>query len=377
MNITGHTDPKLSVIPAAPVLSESEGKSLIDKLEQTRALSRTEWAALIRSRTPALAEYLFERARKIRIRYYGKDIYIRGLIEFTNYCRNDCYYCGIRKSNQNAVRYRLSKDQILSCCENGYRLGFRTFVLQGGEDGWFTEDRMADIVAEIRQRFPDCAITLSIGELPRESYRRFFEAGADRYLLRHETYDCAHYARLHPPSLSASHRQKCLWDLKELGYQVGTGFMVGSPYQTAENLADDMLFLKELNPQMVGIGPFIPHHDTPFAGQPAGTLELTVFMLGLIRLMLPKVLLPATTALGTIAEDGREQGILAGANVVMPNLSPAQVRENYLLYDNKLCTGDEAAESLKSLDARFHAIGYHIAVSRGDSLNTEKPVSSE
>lgn len=374
MSTSGHTDSGLPVISA---VSESEGISLIDKLEQTRALTRTEWAALIHGRTPVISEYLFARARKARIRYYGKDIYIRGLIEFTNYCRNDCYYCGIRKSNKNAVRYRLTKDQILSCCENGYRLGFRTFVLQGGEDGWFTEDRMTDIVSGIRQRFPDCAITLSIGELPRESYRRFFEAGADRYLLRHETYDPAHYSRLHPASLSASHRQKCLWDLKELGYQVGTGFMVGSPYQTAENLADDMLFLKELNPQMVGIGPFIPHHDTPFAGQPAGTLELTVFMLGLIRLMLPKVLLPATTALGTIAEDGREQGILAGANVVMPNLSPAQVRENYLLYDNKLCTGDEAAESLKSLDARFHGIGYHIAVSRGDSLNTENPVSSQ
>ena len=374
MSTSGHTD---SGLPAISAVSESEGISLIDKLEQTRALTRTEWAALIHGRTPVISEYLFARARKAWIRYYGKDIYIRGLIEFTNYCRNDCYYCGIRKSNKNAVRYRLTKDQILSCCENGYRLGFRTFVLQGGEDGWFTEDRMTDIVSGIRQRFPDCAITLSIGELPRESYRRFFEAGADRYLLRHETYDSAHYSRLHPASLSASHRQKCLWDLKELGYQVGTGFMVGSPYQTAENLADDMLFLKELNPQMVGIGPFIPHHDTPFAGQPAGTLELTVFMLGLIRLMLPKVLLPATTALGTIAEDGREQGILAGANVVMPNLSPAQVRENYLLYDNKLCTGDEAAESLKSLDARFHAIGYHIAVSRGDSLNTENPVSSQ
>lgn len=374
MSTSGHTD---SGLPAISAVSESEGISLIDKLEQTRALTRTEWAALIHGRTPVISEYLFARARKARIRYYGKDIYIRGLIEFTNYCRNDCYYCGIRKSNKNAVRYRLTKDQILSCCENGYRLGFRTFVLQGGEDGWFTEDRMTDIVSGIRQRFPDCAITLSIGELPRESYRRFFEAGADRYLLRHETYDSAHYSRLHPASLSASHRQKCLWDLKELGYQVGTGFMVGSPYQTAENLADDMLFLKELNPQMVGIGPFIPHHDTPFAGQPAGTLELTVFMLGLICLMLPKVLLPATTALGTIAEDGREQGILAGANVVMPNLSPAQVRENYLLYDNKLCTGDEAAESLKSLDARFHAIGYHIAVSRGDSLNTENPVSSQ
>ena len=236
---------------------------------------------------------------------------------------------------------------------------------------------MTEIISDIHASWPDCAVTLSIGELPREAYQRFFDAGADRYLLRHETFDASHYRMLHPASLSAAHRQKCLWDLKDIGYQVGTGFMVGSPFQTAENLADDMLFLKRLDPQMVGIGPFIPHHDTPFADREAGTLELTLFLLGLIRLMIPRVLLPATTALGTIAGDGREKGILAGANVVMPNLSPPQVRENYLLYDNKLCTGDEAAESLKSLDARFHAIGYHIAVSRGDSLNTEKPVSSE
>ena len=348
---------------------EAKVKALIDKLCLTRELKRDEWVTLIRERTHGTAEYLFELARAVRIRYYGHDIYIRGLIEFTNYCRNDCYYCGIRKSNGNAQRYRLSKEEILSCCEHGYELGFRTFVLQGGEDGYFTDDRLCDIVSSIRTGFPDCAITLSVGERSPESYQRLYDAGADRYLLRHETYDCGHYGRLHPPQLSASHRRKCLWDLKKTGYQVGTGFMVGSPYQTPENLADDMMFLARLNPQMVGIGPFIPHHDTPFAGRPAGTLELTVFMLGLIRLMIPKVLLPATTALGTIAEDGREQGILAGANVVMPNLSPYEVRENYLLYDNKLCTGDEAAESLRSLEQRFRAIGYHIAVSRGDSHN--------
>ena len=244
-----------------------------------------------------------------------------------------------------------------------------SFVLQGGEDGWFNEDRMAEIISEIHTSWPDCAVTLSVGELPRKSFQRFFDAGADRYLLRHETFDAAHYRMLHPPSLSAAHRQQCLWDLKEIGYQIGTGFMVGSPYQTAENLADDMLFLKKLDPQMAGIGPFIPHHDTPFAGRPAGTLELTLFLLGLIRLMIPKILLPATTALGTIAADGREKGILAGANVVMPNLSPPQVREKYLLYDNKLCTGSEAAESLQSLEQRMQSIGYRIAVSRGASLN--------
>ena len=351
------------------MLSFRQGRELIDRLADTRQLSRDEWIRLIRGRTPELAEYLFRRAREVRIRHYGHSVYIRGLIEFTNYCRNDCLYCGIRRSNQNAVRYRLTKEQILSCCESGYHLGFRTFVLQGGEDGWFTEDRMAEIISEIHSSWPDCAVTLSVGELPRKSFQRFFDAGADRYLLRHETFDAAHYRMLHPPSLSAARRRQCLWDLKEIGYQVGTGFMVGSPFQTAENLADDMLFLKRLDPQMAGIGPFIPHHDTPFADRPAGTLELTLFLLGLIRLMIPKILLPATTALGTIAEDGREKGILAGANVVMPNLSPPHVRENYLLYDNKLCTGSEAAESLQSLERRMEAIGYRIAVSRGDSLN--------
>lgn len=348
---------------------KTDVKQLIDRLEETHDLSRDEWICLIRNRTADDADYLFERAQKVRIRHYGRDVYIRGLIEFTNYCKNDCFYCGIRKSNKNAERYRLTKEQILSCCELGYSLGFRTFVLQGGEDGSFTDDRLTDIISSMRTRWSDCAITLSVGERSYESYRRLYDAGANRFLLRHETYDDTHYGQLHPPGLSAARRKQCLFDLKEIGYQVGTGFMVGSPYQTSENLADDMLFLKELNPQMVGIGPFIPHHDTPFADQKAGSADLTLFLLGLIRLLLPKVLLPATTALGTIDSDGREKGILAGANVIMPNLSPPQVRKKYLLYDNKLCTGDEAAESLRSLKQRIQNIGYEIKVSRGDSLN--------
>lgn len=344
-------------------------KNYIDRLEQNQTLSRDDWITLITDFTPKDAQYLFERARTIQTRYYGNRIFIRGLIEFTNYCKNDCYYCGIRRSNRNAKRYRLTKDSILACCRKGYTLGFRTFVLQGGEDGYFTDKVLVEIVSAIRQEFPDCAITLSVGERSCESYEALYRAGADRYLLRHETYDYAHYARLHPPELSAAHRQKCLWALKDIGYQTGTGFMVGSPWQTPENLADDMRFLKKLNPQMVGIGPFIPHHDTPFAEHPAGTLDLTLFLLGAIRLMLPKVLLPATTALGTIAQDGRERGILAGANVVMPNLSPTDVRENYLLYDNKLCTGDEAAESVAHLRRSMQAIGYEVVTARGDSLN--------
>lgn len=344
-------------------------KHLIQKLRDTRNLTKQEWISLIENRTPELSEYLFAQAREVRQQHYGTDIYIRGLIEFTNYCRNDCYYCGIRKSNGNVSRYRLTKEDILNCCRRGYELGFRTFVLQGGEDGYYTDERMTELIGKIKESYPDCAITLSIGEKPYESYKRFYEAGADRYLLRHETCNANHYGILHPPVLTAENRQKCLWNLKKIGYQVGTGFMVGSPHQTAEHLAEDMLFIKELNPQMVGIGPFIPHHDTPFAEEKGGTLELTLFMLGLLRLMLPKVLLPSTTALGTIDPNGRELGILAGANVVMPNLSPANVREKYLLYDNKLCTGDEAAESCQNLKERMKKIGYEVVVTRGDSLN--------
>lgn len=343
-------------------------KELIQKLEETHMLSYTEWTALIDGRTEALSSYLFERAREVRIRYYGHDVYVRGLIEFTNYCRNDCYYCGIRKSNEKARRYRLTKDEILSCCQTGYELGFRTFVLQGGEDAWYTDERMADIISSIKSRYPDCAITLSIGEKSVASYELYYKSGADRYLLRHETHNAGHYSCLHPPSLSAANRQQCLRVLRRIGYQVGSGFMVGSPGQTASHLAEDMLFLKELNPHMVGIGPFIPHHDTQFSGEPAGTLELTLFMLGLLRLMLPGALLPSTTALGTIAPDGRELGILAGANVVMPNLSPVANRKDYSLYDNKICTGDEAAECRKCLEKRMERIGYRIVTARGDSL---------
>ncbi len=345
-------------------------KQLVDKLEENETLSKEEFISLLQGhRDKELEEYLFEKSRKARHHYYGNEIYIRGLIEFTNYCKNDCYYCGIQKSNPHINRYRLTKEEILSCCASGYELGFRTFVLQGGEDGYYNDDRMVDIIASIKEAYPDCAITLSIGERSRESYRRFFDAGASRYLLRHETYNFDHYSYLHPEDLSPKHRQDCLFHLKEIGYQVGTGFMVGSPGQTFSYLAEDLLFLKRLNPQMVGIGPFIPHHDTKFAKEPAGSLELTLFLLGIIRLMIPKVLLPATTALGTIHPMGRERGIQAGANVVMPNLSPVGVRKDYSLYDNKICTGDEAAECRMCLQKRMESIGYQVVVSKGDSLN--------
>lgn len=312
------------------------------------------------------AAVLRDAARQKAQETFGNRVYIRGLIEISNYCKNDCLYCGIRRSNKNAVRYRLSREQILSCCKSGYALGFRTFVLQGGEDGYYTDALMCAIVREIREKYPDCAITLSLGERSRDSFKKLYEAGADRYLLRHETANAAHYARLHPESMRLETRMNALRRLKETGFQTGAGFMVGSPFQTAENLAEDLFFLQSFQPEMCGVGPFIPHKDTPFANQAAGTLRMTLFLLSVIRLILPKVLLPATTALGTIHPTGRELGILHGANVVMPNLSPAEHRKDYSLYDNKICTGDEAAECIRCLSNRMNSIGYEIVTDRGD-----------
>ncbi len=343
-------------------------KELICELEETHSLSKENWIRLIEGANQQLAEFLFERARRVQQENYGNKIYIRGLIEFTNYCKNDCYYCGIRKSNPHVTRYRLSEEEILSCCANGYQLGFRTFVLQGGEDGYYTDEKLCHLVKEIKNQFPDCAITLSVGEKSRTTYEQYYAAGADRYLLRHETYDAEHYRMLHPQTLSPKHRQKCLFDLKEIGYQTGSGFMVGSPGQTAEHLAKDMLFLKELHPHMIGIGPFISQKDTPFREETSGTLFQTLYLLGLLRLMIPQVLLPATTALASIASDGRKRGILAGANVVMPNLSPLENRKQYRLYDHKRYTKDEAAEGLELLRAEMKEIGYQVVVDRGDSL---------
>ncbi len=311
---------------------------------------------------------LFAAADRIRRENYGTDVYIRGLIEFTNHCKNNCYYCGIRAGNTNAIRYRLTKEEILSCCEEGYRLGFRTFVLQGGEDPFFTDDKVCDIVSAIREKYPDCAITLSIGEKSKEGYKAYFEAGANRYLLRHETADSNHYSLLHPDNMLSSNRKRCLFDLKEIGYQVGSGFMVGSPYQTAENLVSDLRFLQELSPDMIGIGPYITHKETPFFDKPSGTLELTLRLIAILRIMFPHALLPATTALGSIHPQGRELGLKAGANVVMPNLSPVRVRKLYDLYENKICTGDEAAECRVCLEKRVENAGYKIVTHRGDVL---------
>ncbi|MCC8017406.1 MAG: [FeFe] hydrogenase H-cluster radical SAM maturase HydE [Lachnospiraceae bacterium] len=341
--------------------------NIVEKLFREHRLTETEYIELIKHYEDTdLAKYLADEALRLRREIYGDAVYVRGLIEFTNICKNDCFYCGIRKSNPNAERYRLTKEEILDCCENGYHLGYRTFVLQGGEDGYYTDTRLSDIVRTIKDCFPDCAVTLSVGERSFESYRFLKEAGADRYLLRHETADAEHYRRLHPPELSWENRMRCLRDLKHLGYQVGAGFMVGSPYQTAECLAKDLMFLQEFRPEMVGIGPFIPHHDTQFSDEAAGSVELTLFLLSVIRIMLPHVLLPATTALGTLSPVGRERGMLAGANVVMPNLSPAKNRKQYELYDNKICTGEEAAECRGCLENRMKSVGFRLVTDRGD-----------
>lgn len=344
----------------------NELKKLVDQLAKTGDLPDEQLYRLLAERTPQLGEYLAEKARVVQEQYYGKNIFVRGLIELSNYCKNDCYYCGIRKSNTLAQRYRLDLETILACCKVGYQLGFRTFVLQGGEDGWYTDEKVCEIVSSIKKTYPDCAVTLSIGEKSRESYERYYKAGADRYLLRHETITEVHYQQLHPAKMSLENRVRCLKDLKEIGYQTGCGMMVGAPGQTIEYLVQDLRFLKEFQPQMVGIGPFIPHKDTPFAQKEAGSVELTIYLLAMIRLMLPKVLLPATTALGSIGKNGRERGILAGANVIMPNLSPEDVREKYMLYNNKLHTGSDAAENKRLLEQQMEAIGYQVVIDRGD-----------
>ena len=341
-------------------------KNLIDKLHQENFLSAEEFHRLLANRSQEDEEYARNLANQVRQQVYGNKIYVRGLIEFTNYCKNDCFYCGIRRSNREAQRYRLTEEDIMTCCAEGYELGFRTFVLQGGEDPFFTDEKIVHLIQEIKKKYPDCALTLSIGEKSEESYRAFHEAGADRYLLRHETADPRHYRRLRPYEMSCEHRKNCLRTLKKLGFQTGAGFMVGSPLQTIDDLVEDFLFLKDLDPEMVGIGPFIPHKDTPFAEERRGRLEDTLFYLALLRLMLPHVLLPATTALGTIHPKGREMGVLSGANVVMPNLSPVSVRKKYMLYDGKFCTGDESAQCRSCLSGRMQQIGCEIVTDRGD-----------
>lgn len=346
-------------------------KELIDLLHAQRHLEESQWVQLFSTWTKEDLAYAMDLAREMTVKRFGKTIYFRGIVEFSNICKNDCYYCGIRCGNKNVARYRLTKEDILCCCAEGYETGFRTFVLQGGEDGWFTDDRMCDIIRAIKEKYPDCAVTLSLGERSRESYQKLYDAGADRYLLRHETADDCHYRHLHPENLSLANRMRCLRDLKEIGYQTGCGIMVGSPGQTAQTLAKDFLFMQEFDPQMVGIGPFLPHKDTPFKDETAGSVDLTLFCLALCRIMLPRVLMPSTTALGTVEDEGRKKGVLAGCNVIMPNLSPLEVRKKYMLYDNKAGTGLTAAEGVAMLRRQMEEIGYEVVVGRGDFQKEE------
>lgn len=347
-------------------MKEQTLTALIDTLRQTRTLSDDDLARLYHEGTPETDAYLYAQADAVRREVYGNAVYLRGLIEISNICKNDCLYCGIRRSNGAASRYRLTLEDLLACCEHGYALGFRTFVLQGGEDAFFTDEVLEEWVGAVHQRFPDCAITLSLGERSRESYARLYKAGARRYLLRHETATASHYAKLHPPEMSLAHRLQCLDDLRDLGYQTGCGIMVGSPYQTWDNLLADLRYMQRFDPQMVGIGPFIPAKDTPFADAPAGSLRDTLWLLAVVRLALPRVLLPATTALATLDPRGREAGLRAGANVLMPNLSPLSVRKKYALYDNKATLDGEAAENVAALSDWLRGIGYEAVVDRGD-----------
>ena len=342
-------------------------KDIISKLSKDNSLTLEEYELLISARTDEAADELRRLAVETRKKHYGNSVYIRGLIEISNICKNDCLYCGIRRSNRECERYRLTKEQILSCCDEGYALGFRTFVMQGGEDAYFTDERLCDIVSAIKGKYPDCAVTLSMGERSRESYERLYAAGADRYLLRHETATAEHYEKLHPSEMRFEERMQCLRDLKDIGFQTGCGFMVGSPYQTYADIARDLKFIEEFKPQMCGIGPFIPHKATPFASFGAGTVELTCYLLSIVRLICPTVLLPATTALGSIEEGGRERGILSGANVVMPNLSPVDNRKKYELYNNKLYSNAESAQAKAELEKRIKSIGYEVVEARGDA----------
>ncbi len=339
---------------------------IVTKFIKEKKLSLEEYKELITVFSPERAEVLKNEAVKLRKEIYGNKIFIRGLIEISNICKNDCYYCGIRKGNKSCERYRLSEEEILACCSNGYSLGFRTFVLQGGEDGFFTVPFLCTMIKKIKSAYPDCAVTLSLGEKTKDEYKELFNAGADRYLLRHETADSEHYSYLHPSSLTLENRKKCLYSLKETGFQTGCGFMVGSPGQSVDTLAKDLKFIEEFRPEMCGIGPFIPHKDTPFAEEKAGSADFTCYLLSIIRIMHPDILLPATTALGTLEKDGREKGILAGANVIMPNLSPEEAKNRYMLYNNKLSTGAESAEKLNLLKEQMKNIGYEIVCDRGD-----------
>ncbi len=341
-------------------------KELVDKLKKEQCLKKDEWIKLIKNQDKQMLDYIISCAKEQSAKVYGNKVYIRALIEMSNYCKNNCFYCGIRKSNKNANRYRLDENEIINCCEEAYKQGFRTFVLQSGEDEYFTDDYLCELIRKIKDKYPDCALTLSLGEKSKTSYESYFKMGADRYLLRHESANCAHYKKLHPPNMKLANRIDCLNNLKEIGFQTGCGFMVGSPFQTTENLAEDMMFISEFKPHMVGIGPFIPHKDTPFRAYEAGSARLTLLMLALVRLAVPNALIPATTALRSIEPKAYVKGVLAGANVVMLNFSPEDAKSKYSLYDNKICSNSNSLVELEILKEDLKEVGYEVSVDIGN-----------
>jgi len=344
----------------------SELPNLLEKAYQTNNLKNDEIIYLIKNITHKDRELLYSYALKTKRAYYGDKVYLRGLIEFSNFCRQDCLYCGIRASNSKVERYRLTPGEILACCDQAYKLGYRTFVLQSGEDIWYTDEILVALVHEIKMRYPKVAITLSIGERRVGTYQSLFASGADRFLMRHETASKELYEKLHP-TMRFDDRRACLRALKDIGYQVGAGFMVGLPGQTLADLAEDLRYLKELQPDMIGIGPFIPHSETPLAAEKGGTLEATLVMVALARLLIPESLIPATTALGTLHPQGRELALKAGANVVMPIITPTSVRKQYALYENKICGDDQPEDCRYCIERRIQAAGFEVDLGRGDS----------
>jgi biotin synthase len=353
-------------------MKENGLDNLLERVTSGASVSAAMWRTLLVELDEEERRRLALMARQTAQSRFGKGVYVRALIEISSYCRNNCYYCGLRCSNSMAQRYRLSKEEILDCCRQAAGLGFNTFVLQGGEDPLQSDEWLADVVAAIRAEFPKKAITLSVGERSMEGYSLLRSVGTDRYLLRHETADAGHYSHLHPANMSLENRLQCLANLKALGYQVGSGMMVGSPGQTVEHLVEDLMLLDELQPQMIGIGPFIPATGTPFEGERPGSVDDTLLLVSLLRLRFPRALIPATTALATLCNDGTQRAVLAGANVVMPNFTPLHCRTKYSIYDNKKSSGSESAQQLDLLAVKLDEIGYHIDFSRGDYNEAER-----
>lgn len=305
---------------------------------------------------------LFKTADEVRQEFVGDEVHLRGLIEFTNICRQTCKYCGIRRENSKVNRYRLSKDEIISMARHGVRNGFKTLVMQGGEDSFFTKDLICEIIFEIKKM--DVALTLSLGERSFEDYKAFKDAGADRYLLRIETTDKELYKSVHP-GMSFENRKRCLYDLKSLGYETGTGCLIGLPGQTVESLADDILFFKELDADMVGVGPFIPHPETPFAKSSCGSFNLALKVMAITRLLLPNINIPATTAMETLSPNGRLIALQSGANVFMPNITEGVSPSKYEIYPDKSGINGAKNGIIGEINENLKVIGRYVSDTKG------------